>query len=481
MHIRKFFLKILHIYIFFCTFAAMLKLLLILSILTSHPQTQDANVGILICDYHSGDTIDAYRANAVIPPASTMKLLTAATALEMWGGDYRIQTPITYSGYIQDGVLYGNLYIEGRGDPTFGSRYVGSHSFLYKWVRELKRAGIKKIMGDVVGDASYFDGDALNPAWLWEDAGNYYAPGIFALSYLDNTMNIVLKSGAVGSIATVLHTTPEVPEVEFENHIRCTHISYDGAFVHGVPYNNTRYLVGSVPSNRQTFGVRGDMPNPGLILVRDLTGVLRQSGIEVDSTETYLSEMPRFAPVRTLLFMHESEPLSEIIRHTEQESDNLYAEMLFRIFGSKYTLPCSIHNSTDFIREYWRNRGVSFRTAKILDGCGLAPQDAISPAMFVQLLRYMYGSKNKDVFLETLPCSGESGTLSSFLRGTPLHGKVCAKSGTIGGTKNYAGYIFLPDGRVWVFAVMVNSANCKSKKLQRIIEQYLLNVYQANT
>ena len=65
--------------------------------------------------------------------------------------------------------------------------------------------------------------------------------------------------------------------------------------------------------------------------------------------------------------------------------------------------------------------------------------------------------------------------------GTPLHGKVCAKSGTIGGTKNYAGYIFLPDGRVWVFAVMVNSANCKSKKLQRIIEQYLLNVYQANT
>ena len=138
-------------------------------------------------------------------------------------------------------------------------------------------------------------------------------------------------------------------------------------------------------------------------------------------------------------------------------------------------------NSTDFIREYWRNRGVSFRTAKILDGCGLAPQDAISPSMYIQLLRYMYGSKHKDVFLETLPCSGESGTLSSFLRGTPLHGKVCAKSGTIGGTKNYAGYIFLPDGRVWVFAVMVNSANCKSKKLQRIIEQYLLNVYQANT
>ena len=470
-----------HISQIFRTFVAMFQLLLILSILTTHPDTRDANMGVLICDYHSGDTIDAYRPNSVIPPASTMKLLTGATALELWGGDYRIQTPITYSGYIADGTLHGNLYIEGRGDPTFGSRYVGKQGFLYTWVRRLREAGIRHITGSVIADVSYFDGNALNPSWIWEDAGNYYAPGIFALSYQDNTMNIVLRSGAVGSIAEVLYTTPEIPEVQFENHIRCTHITYDGAFVHGVPYSNTRYLVGSVPSNQQTFGVRGDMPNPGLILARDLTKLLRQSGIAVDGTESYLSERPMRAPSRTLLFHHESEPLSEILRHTQQESDNLYAEMLFRIFGSKYTLPCSIHNSTDFIREYWRNRGVSFRTAKILDGCGLAPQDAISPSMYIQLLRYMYGSKHKDVFLETLPCSGESGTLSSFLRGTPLHGKVCAKSGTIGGTKNYAGYIFLPDGRVWVFAVMVNSANCKSKKLQRIIEQYLLNVYQANT
>ena len=133
------------------------------------------------------------------------------------------------------------------------------------------------------------------------------------------------------------------------------------------------------------------------------------------------------------------------------------------------------------MREYWKNRGVSFRSARILDGCGLAPQEVISPSMYVQLLRYMYGSKYKEVFLASLPCSGESGTLSSFLRDTDLHGKVYAKSGTIGGTKNYAGYIFLPDGRVWVFAVMVNSANCKTRKIQRVIEQYLLDVYQANT
>jgi D-alanyl-D-alanine carboxypeptidase/D-alanyl-D-alanine-endopeptidase (penicillin-binding protein 4) len=459
----------------------MFKLLLVLSILTSHPDTRDANLGVLICDYHSGDTVDAYRANSVIPTASTMKIVTTATALEMWGGDYCIETPITYSGYIQDGVLYGNLYIEGRGDPTFGSRYVGSQSFMYHWLREIRKAGIKRITGSVIGDASYFDGNALNPAWIWEDAGNYYAPGIFALSYQDNTMNIVLQSGPIGSIAEVLHTTPHVPEIEFENHIRCTHITHDGAFVHGVPYSNRRYLVGSVPANRQTFGVKGDLPNPPLILARDFTQLLRNSGVQVEGQATYMSEKGTQHTSRTELFRHASRPLSELIRHTNHESDNLYAEMLFRTFGSRYSLPCTIHNAADFMREYWKNRGVSFRSAKILDGCGLAPQNTISPSMYVQLLRYMYGSKNRDVFIKSLPCSGESGTLSSFLRGSALQGKVCAKSGTIAGTKNYAGYIFLPDGRVWVFAVMVNSANCKSRKIQRVIEEYLLDVYRRNT
>lgn len=458
----------------------MLSLLFILSVLTTHPITRDANVGVLICDYQTGDTIDAYRENCVIPPASTMKILTTATAIDMWGHDYRIQTPVTYTGYISDGVLYGDLYIEGRGDPTFGSRYVGSRAFLFKWARQLREAGIRRITGHVIGDASYFDADALNPAWLWEDAGNYYAPGIFALSYLDNTMNIVLRSGSVGSIAEVLNTTPNVPEVEFENHIRCTPTYGDGAFVHGVPYSNRRYLTGSVPSNRQTFGVMGDLPNPPLMLAREMTKVLRASGIAVDGVAGYVSETPAGGVMRNVLFVNESEDLARIIEHTNHKSDNLYAEMLFRTLGTRYGTPCTIHNASDFVREYWRNRGVSLRTARVLDGCGLAPQDAMSPTQFVQILRYMYGSHERDAWVESLPCSGESGTLQSFLAGTALHGCVCAKSGTIGGTKNYAGYIFLPDGRVWVFAVMVNSANAKPRQIQHVIEQYLLDVYKAN-
>ena len=128
----------------------MFKLLLILSILSSTPELQDANVATLVYDYQTGDTIDAYRANCVIPPASTIKLLTTATIVDHLGSDYQIATPITYSGYIEDNTLHGNLYIEGRGDPTLGSQYVGDSLLLQHWVEQIYNAGIHNINGSIV-------------------------------------------------------------------------------------------------------------------------------------------------------------------------------------------------------------------------------------------------------------------------------------------------------------------------------------------
>lgn len=459
----------------------MFKLLLILSILSSTPELQDANVATLVYDYQTGDTIDAYRANCVIPPASTIKLLTTATIVDHLGSDYQIATPITYSGYIEDNTLHGNLYIEGKGDPTLGSQYVGDSLLLQHWAEQIYNAGIHNINGSIVADVSYFDAEATNPAWIWQDIGNYYAPGIQSLSYKDNTMKITLESGAVGSLAKVLRTDPTIPEMQFDSYTRCENISYDGAYVYGMPYSNYRYIAGKIPANRSTFTIKGDLPNPALLLVTDLANTLITNGISVNGDITFITEQDTTKTTRTLLFQHKSAPLSEIIRHTNHKSDNLYAEMLYRILGTRQEGSCTINQSTNFIRTYWGERGVDLSSARIMDGCGLAPQDAISPSMFIQLLRYMYESPNKDSFIASLPCSGKSGTLKSFLKNTSLHGRVYAKSGTIGGTKNYTGYIFLPDGRVWIFAVMINSANCSSRTMQNAIEKYLLDVYTRNT
>ena len=449
-----------------------------IDIFLRHPVTASANISLLVQDLHSGEVIDSYRSTNVAPPASVMKLLPTATALETLGSDYQFSTYIEYSGYIAGGVLHGDLYVRGTGDPTLGSQKVGDRNLLTRWVKAIREAGIREIRGAVIADLSYFDADAVNPGWIWEDIGNYYAPGVYALSYLDNTMNVVLRSGAVGSIAEVQYTVPEVPGVKFDNHIRCTSIMHDGAYVHGAAYSYTRYLTGSVPSNQGSFGVQGDLPNPGLLLVQHLSKKLEESGVVITAEPTYISEAD--GKSRTLLYTWLSPPLRDIIYETNIHSNNLYAESLFRTFGARYTLPCTIHNSADFEKDYWLRRGVNTRSARIVDGCGLAPQDALSAETLVQLLTYMYRSPNKDAFYASLPVSGQSGTLRSLLAGTELSGKVHAKSGTIAATKNFAGYIELPNGQTWVFAVMVSFGNGKSKQIQSVIGNYLLDLYRKN-
>lgn len=435
-------------------------------------------MSVLVQNLNTGEVIDSYREDKVVPPASVMKLLTTAACLETMGPGFRFPTILEYTGTVDGGVLHGDLYIRGGCDPSLG--WKGRTAFLNQWVKAVKAAGISRIDGAVIADMTMLDGEAQNPAWLCEDAGNYYAPGIFALNYYGNTMNIVLKSGEPGSVATVVGTEPQVEDIVFINRVRCDKIQYDGAFVSGIPYSRERYLTGAVPSNLGTFGVKGDLPNPGLLLARHLTQRLREAGVAVKRDANYLPDYNPLTPPRHELYIHYSEPLSEIIKETNVNSNNLYAEALFRYLGTRYTLPGTIHNSQDLLRDYWRRRGVAVQNAIIKDGCGLAPQDAVSAKAFVQLLTIMRNSPNADYWMASLPVSGKTGTLTSLCPGTPLEGRIHAKSGTIAGTKNFAGYIDMPNGDTWVFAILINSAPGKARNIQHVIQQYLLDVYKSH-
>lgn len=431
-------------------------------------------MSVLVQNMTTGEVIDEYRSDKVVPPASVMKLLTTAACLETMGPGFRFPTVLEYTGSIENGVLYGDLYVHGGCDPSLG--WQGKTAFFTQWIKAVREAGIKRIEGAIIADMTMLDGEAQNPGWLCEDAGNYYAPGIFALNYYGNTMNIVLKSGEPGTVATVMKTEPQVEDIRFINRVRCDRIQYDGAFVSGLPYSNERYLTGAVPSNLGTFGVKGDLPNPGLLLARHFTAKLREAGIAVAREADYLPDYNPLLPKRHELYIHYSEPLSELIKETNINSNNLYAEALFRYLGTRYTLPGTIHNSQDLLRDYWRRRGVAVQNAIIKDGCGLAPQDAISAKAFVQLLTIMSRSKNQEAWIASLPVSGKTGTLKSLCPGTALEGRIHAKSGTIAGTKNFAGYIDMPNGDTWVFAILINSAPGKAKNIQYVIQQYLLDL-----
>ena len=441
--------------------------------------TRNASISALVVNARTGQVIDQYNPDLVLAPASCTKLLSTCTGLELLGSDFCFPTYLEAhspkEGEPFDGIIDGDLFIRGTGDPTLGSRDLGNRFFLGKWVNALKRQGIKRVKGNIVADLSFLDNEATNPTWQWEDMGNYYAPGISAIAYLDNTMVINLKSTAIGEKVRVLSTNPDYPGIEFENNIRGAGINYDGAVVNGVPFSNTRYLRGSIPANKEVFGLKGDLPNPGLLLAHHLRAALLDSGIVVDGDVAYTFD-PDTLP-RVELYKHLSEPLSEIVKVTNIDSNNLYAEQIFRYIGSRASTPASIDNSIDVERFCWSNRGVDLKTAIIHDGCGLSTNNAISARQFVSLLTYMRNkSQNWDAFYASLPVSGESGTLSSVLKKTPLHGRVHAKSGTIAHVRSYAGYIECANGEVYTFAIIVNKASCKSRVTRGQIEKYLLAV-----
>ncbi len=456
-----------------------LHIFLAISILTSAPNTQQANISVQVKNLTTGKILEEERADHIVPPASVMKLLTTGCALETLGADFRFTTTLSYSGTIENGVLRGNIYIKGEGDPSLGDRKVKGRgqNFLPGWVRAIQKAGIRRIEGGIVADLSTFDADATNPAWLWEDCGNYYAPGIFAINYMGNTLHITLKSGPIGNNADILGTDPQIPDLRFINHIRCTQITEDGAFVHGLPYSHERYLVGSIPSNRGTFGVKSDIPNPGLLLARHLTQQLNAAGIECMEAASFEAE--HCTGARTLIHEHKSEPLSELLKETNMNSNNLYAEAIFRYLGLQYGTPGTINNSCHVVQDFWMRRGVQLGGALIKDGCGLAPQDAVSAEQFVQMLQYMSKSKQWDAWYASLPVSGVSGTLKSLCDGTELEGKIHAKSGTISGTKNFAGYIDMPNGDQLAFAILISSGKGKARHIQTVIEKYLVDLYHA--
>ena len=453
-------------------------ILLAVTMLTEHPITGQSNMSVLIQNTRTGEVIDSYRPDHVVPPASVMKLLTTGAALELLGGGYRFKTTLEYSAPIENGVLQGDLYINGGCDPSLGRS--GRTGFLDQWVKAVKEAGITSIEGAVIADMTLLDGDAVNPSWLCEDAGNYYAPGIFSINYYNNTMNIVLQSGEAGTTATVLKTEPQVDGIVFINRIRCAKINYDGAFVHGMPYSRERYLSGSVPSDKGTFGLKGDLPNPGLLLAQHFTARLREAGVKVNRDAGYIADYNELAPARTVLYTHRSMSLREIVKETNLNSNNLFAEALFRFLGTRYSKPGTIANSQSVIRDFWRRKGIDIGSAIIKDGCGLAPQNAVSAKTFVQILNYMARSKNAEAWMASLPVSGTSGTIKNLCQDTPLQGRIHAKSGTISGTKNFAGYIDMPNGDQWVFAILISSAPGKARKIQTVIQDYLLDVYQSH-
>ena len=434
---------------------------------------RNANISITVKKLNTNKTVESFRSNNPVVPASTQKLITTATALELLGPEFRFETPLeTDSPICPDGTLNGNLYIHGSGDPTLGSAMLGDTAFLVEWVKKIQLAGIKSIKGAIVADATRFDTEGVNPKWLWEDMGNYYGAGAYGISYKDNLYTLEFRSGEIGTTPQIVKMMPEIPGFEFKNNLRSSAIRSDSAYFYGAPFSDYRTIYGEIPANRSSFKVKGDIPRPGLLLARDFTKALSVAGIEVSRTATETEVRNK---QRNVIYTHYSPQLRDIIREINVQSNNHYAEHVFRYLSLINDTVATSKGSVTVIKKFWASRSLPVDQLYIYDGSGLSPVNAVSSGFMAGLLEYMDKSAYSQDFRASLPVAGTNGTLKSFLKSTALEGKIQAKSGTIHRVKCYAGYITL-DNKNYVFSIMVNNPNGTLSAVTKKIEEFLLSV-----
>jgi D-alanyl-D-alanine carboxypeptidase/D-alanyl-D-alanine-endopeptidase (penicillin-binding protein 4) len=443
-----------------------------------NPSLKHAGIGIKVVEVTSGKTLSSYNAGLALCPASTLKVLTTATALEMFGPEYRFSTQIAYTGrLLRGGTLEGDLLIVGSGDPTLGSSCFDENGdlFLTQWSNAIKKAGIKAISGDVVAVDDLYGYEGVSNRWMWGDLGNYYAAPTYGISIFDNTCTLYFRTGAPLSTPEILYIEPEIPGLVFENHLKAASGSSDSAYIYGIPLSNERRLYGTIPAYKTSFSIKGNIPDPGMLLAQVLFHRLKTDGISVAGNPVTSGTKHPGQPL-TIIHTHTGNTLQEIIRVTNFRSNNHFAEHLFHKTGWSETTPCPVHVPTqaaDKIKVFWQQKKIDTGGLFQYDGSGLSNANAITASMLTDVLVYMQTqSKYADVFYHSLPLAGKEGTVQSFLQGTGMDGNARMKSGSISRVQAYAGY-FQKDGKRCAFAIIVNNFTGSRSALKTQIARLL--------
>ena len=452
------------------------------------PYMRGASFSLVVKDVQEGRTVYSYDTDRLQSPASVLKTVATATALEILGEDYRYPTTLEYDGILESGTLEGNLYIKGSGDPSLGSSHFapGQNKFLSTWIAALQKAGIKHITGSVISDESIFDTEGVSIKWLREDMGNYYAPGSYGISIFDNMYKLSLQTGAAGTRPVLKGTEPDIPFIRFKNYLKAAPVSSDSAYIIGAPLDDVRYLYGVLPANREAYVLKGDIPDPALYLARYLTDQLQQKGIRVDgSPSCYRIEVEENRwkkGERKEIVTTYSPTLREIASVCNHVSHNLYADALVKTVGLQYKprrneMISSFGRGVQVVKEYWEKKGLDVFPLRMNDGSGLAPADKVSAGFMGELLVYMATeSAVSDAFIASLPQAGIEGSVRNFLKGSKLQGKAHLKSGGITGVRSYAGYI-TKDGKTYAIAVFSNNYSCPMSRMTRALEKLLLQLF----
>jgi len=448
--------------------------------------------GVAVLD-DAGHLLYGRNESRMFVPASDTKLVVSAVAAALLPPDWRVKTSV-YGGPIVDGVVQGDLVLYGRGDPTIDRRCYAIDTTLAgvcdtdpflrlrQLVDGLRAKGVRAVAGDIVGDGSYFEPTLVHPNWEGFDLNWWYAAPVSGLGFHDNSVDFEWQPGPALGAPAVITMTPDLGDVGFEN--RTVTVAPGGDSDVGdrffrEPGTLQIWAEGTVsldnPPHTESFA----LPDPNLYAARALRQALSEAGIAVRGATRSTTDSLLYARVRTTPPLAEvaSRPLRDWIFPILNTSQNWFAEMLLkqlgRQFGKGGSWPDGLEVERRFLIDSVRVDSTQF---SLSDGSGLSSSNLISPLAFTQLLRFMRRHPRSQAFMAGLPQAGMAGSLKNRFVGTPLAGRVRAKTGSISRVYSLTGYIDVGAGKSITFSIEANHHAETSKTMLGVIDSLVVDM-----
>jgi D-alanyl-D-alanine carboxypeptidase/D-alanyl-D-alanine-endopeptidase (penicillin-binding protein 4) len=417
--------------------------------------------GISLRSLARDEPIYALNARKLLMPASTTKIVTLAVAADQLGWDFTFRTRLAATAPIHDGTLDGDLVVIGGGDPTIDDWNGNATALFTRWADVLKRAGLRRVNGRLVGDDDAFEEDGLGTGWAWDDLAASYATRIGALQFNQNTAQLLVTPGArAGAPATFLVRPPAAPVSVMASVATSASEQPPSIALGPAPRGHAIEARGTMPAGGPPIVRNVSVDNPTLYFVNALRQVLVQNGIEilgasVDADD--LSPRPSVAGGATALADVASPPLSVVSTTMMKMSQNLYAETLLRTLGMRNGASGTVAAGRDAIHQTLTRWNIPTDQLALVDGSGLSRYNVVTPDAMTAVLVHVWGDMRlRDPFIQTLPVAGTDGTLSERMKNTPAMGNARAKTGSFSNARAVAGYVWTADKEPVAFTIIAN-------------------------
>jgi len=435
----------------------------------AQPRFAGALWGVKIVSLDTGKTLFESHADRLLSPASNCKLFTAALALDRFGGDYKMFTPIYATAKPnRSGTVHGDLVIVGHGDATWNARRFGTNfwDIFEPFVSALTNAGVRRVTGDLIADATYFRGEPTCSSLTIDDFQNGECPYVSALTINDGWAQVRVLPGAdVGSPCRVARLQPDA-DLFFNN--AAVTVSSNGT--HHIEYympfgGKMIYVFGQLPLG--DAGERLDIPalEPATWFGVALKNALARHGIKISGhvrqvawPQNLILNTNRAVKLGEVL----SPPLREIIRLYMKPSENLENDMLLAHAGeSTRTLETpswwtSEELGLGALHQFLIAHGLPAGEVHFDEGSGLSNNNLTSANSIIALLRFMATNRWAQDFENALPVAGMDGTLHRRMTNAPVIGNVRAKTGTLHWANALSGYLTTAAGEKLAFSLMLN-------------------------